>query len=408
MAAPETADVHLFHRLSQMETDLDGMCRELHRRRSPLKSQETESKVLTPQSKDFRSKSSPNKPGLSISSSRGTKNSSRGDLRKSPKSASATNLQPQEQRLSAVLETPTATARRIGASREDPSSSVCTAKSNGDPPRILTKGKSVSALGSSSSGSCAGLATVASSTSLATPWTSEAVSDGGSDRSPKPVGNGLTPRRGRLLGPLSKSVAVPCAGERINLGDSSPSRASTREAEAKRDLVWQLELERLRNATLKLEVQREMCESSDLRKRLRETEPGSILAPSQAVLMPTVPAVPSVTTVSSVTRLHSASLHSTSLTQLPPSVAGSVTVPFDCDGARPASGAGQARRVVSSLSVQQHAGAGSDGARGVTCVEAAAVQQSAVPLTSQRPLHFSPRHRGVCAPGHAPISPRLQ
>jgi hypothetical protein len=81
---------------------------------------------------------------------------------------------------------------------------------------------------------------------------------------------------------LCKNVGV--LEERFELRDSEAAHA-----EAKRALLWQLELERLRNATLKLEVQREICEGSDLRKRLWHAGPNPLVPAT--VFIPAVPAI---------------------------------------------------------------------------------------------------------------------
>lgn len=296
----QTPDIHLLRRLTQLENDLNGMCKEIHRRRSPSVNssrQEARPRTTSRQSRELRRKSSP-KPGLARSVSRGE----RKHLTSSP------SLQ-LDQQLSAVLEA-SPSERRLGASREDcginrtcntlvgnvPSYSMSRDTSKSEFPRTspsLAKSLSTTTagLGSSSSGSCHALTIV----TPATPRGAFARQDGLIDVT--------TPRCRQRVNSLCESVAeqsssvagtslcksVGAPAERVDLGDSETSRA-----EAKRDLLWQLELERLRTATLKLEVQREICESSDLRKRIWERE-ATTLAPTSTLFVPAVPAIPPMT-----------------------------------------------------------------------------------------------------------------
>lgn len=215
-------------------------------------------------------------------------------------------------------------------------------------------------------------------------------------------------------------VALRCRAEveHIDLADSVASDSSR--ADAKRDLVWQLELERLRNATLKLEVQREICEGSDLRKRLQETETDrgqvgivrNLAGASRTVLVPAMPTSVSVcgpvvqglTTVPSVARLATAGCQG--LTTVP-SVArlGNVgcfsqATPTSSSAVSPSASMSLASTVgdidvaaaglpfgVMAASIPHH-------------MEApAGVQQPAVavplssPVRGNAAMHFSPRHR---------------
>lgn len=189
--------------------------------------------------------------------------------------------------------------------------------------------------------------------------------------------NGHSPRS--YLGASSKSLGPPVV-ERVDLADSTDSL----HADAKRDLVWQLELERLRNATLKLEVQREICEGSDLRKRLWETEAHKKHTTSTTLLLPVPPVPTTVTTMTSVP----------SVSRLPiagfSQVTTSVSAPAVSSADMEVASTTPARILVQPTTVQQ------------TTVPPT-VQQTTVPL-NQRHSHFSPRHRmgSLCSP----VSPR--
>lgn len=301
-------DLHLLNRLARMENEVDSLCNELRSPRRRLSATCGGShKSPVGQTKEPRRTTTPRQnQGMSRSASRG-------DRQRPMKSASTTSLQRRDQKLQAVLEMPTAAApraARIGASREDcsfplPSKPRCMASPSALS-RTLTKSQSTTTagLGSSSSGSCAALTVASTTPRLTYTRPSEAVSDVHSDWCGSTQQDLYLPRRVQsprtvLLGVASaRSVLLPA--ERIDLADADASRG-----DAKRDLVWQLELERLRNATLKLEVQREICEEADLRKRLIETE---TYGPRHLCLHPKVPTMATISSVSSVTRLASGSL----------------------------------------------------------------------------------------------------
>lgn len=371
--------MHLLRRLTQLENDLDGMCKELHRRRSPLKrSNSSQLRTLPGQSNQSTRRASPKRQS--------SKPSSRGDLRRTPKSASAASLQPT---LEAVLETPSSAARRVGASREDESKPRCDAEV-AVPKPSPSQSTTTAGRGSSSSGSFAALPTVASVTSLNTAvFPHESVSDASSDRCPQQVDPQLLTLAkspcSRFLGPsVPKSVGMPV--ERVELGDSGDSVPT-----AKDDLVWRLELQRLRNATLELHVQREMCESSDLRKRLWENE-AQALTPSKARLMQSL-SMQGVPTVAA----------SCTAPARTPSVARLQDVArFASPG--PRAGVAQVQRTLSTAAlspgIETASWPLSDGvvtASTPRCVEA----------SNHRALQFSPRHRSA-ASLLAPVSPRLQ
>jgi len=330
---------------------------------------------------------------------------SRGDRRTPVKSASTASLPQQNDRkkLSAVLEMPNTAARRKGASREDGGESKIRCDddlANSRPSLAKSQSTTTAGLGSSSSGSCA--ITVASMTPNTAPRVVAPLWATGSDASSDRYGQQqvtMATRPRSLLAPSgAKSTGTV---EPIDLADSDASRM-----DAKRDLVWQLELERLRNATLKLEVQREICEGSDLRKRLCLTEAatspslralplcslaGSATASTWLVQSssPTISVVPSVP----VSRLGSMASQR-SFYQVSPTA----SVELEMDPAMTS-----ARML--PRNVQQLTTTGSfqvlPGCESVLagspphCLEASLQMSSSVQtLSSQRSLHcFTPRHR---------------
>mmetsp|Transcript_53798 Transcript_53798/g.83750 ORF Transcript_53798/g.83750 Transcript_53798/m.83750 type:complete len:321 (+) Transcript_53798:2-964(+) len=297
----QAPDHHLLWRLTQLEKDLNGVCNEIHQRRPA--SRNSRARTSSRHSNEPRRKSSP-RPHF-------PRSASRGELRK--QSGFAAPPQHWDQQLSAVLEAPS-TARRIGASREDCNETKCasnaytmardTSACSSDFLRIspsLAKSQSTTTagLGSSSSGSYVALGTITS-----------AKGSGGYLRSDASFASSPRCRQrtdshcGSVAGQSPRSWTRTSCGRSVRgpteIADVDDSNSS--HAEAKRNLVWQLELERLRNATLKLEVQREICESSDLRKRLWATEV-TPLALASTLYVPTVPAIspmPSVPMISTI------------------------------------------------------------------------------------------------------------